>query len=83
MSIPEKHLEFCRAVAALAKAHGAEKFSLKFFPGFDDEWRDEISMHWTAGRHGDDAQNVHVVSTVQVVTKLHPLPFNAVAQREP
>lgn len=83
MSIPEKHLEFCRAVAALAKAHGVRTFGLKFTPGFDDEWRDDISMNWRSGRHGDDEENVHVTSTVQVFTKLHPLPFNAMHTAKP
>jgi hypothetical protein len=80
MSIPEKHLEFCRAVAALASAHGVDMFGLSFTPSFDDEWRDKITMNWSQGRHGDDAQKVHVSSTVQVITKLHPLSFNGVSQ---
>ena len=70
MSIPEKHIQFCREVAALAEANGVEKFSLRFTPGFDDEWRDDISVNWSYGRHGDDARKVVVCSTVSVMVKL-------------
>ena len=74
MSIPEKHLVFCREVAALAAAHCADKFNLTFTPSFDDDWQDEISMHWGQGRHGEDSHKTHVTSTVLVVTPLKATP---------
>ena len=69
-AIPEKQLEFCRAVAALAADAGVSQLSLTFFPGLHDEWRDEIKMQWEQGRHGEDSRRVFVTSTVMVRTEL-------------
>ena len=69
-AIPEKHLEFCRKVAALAAEAGINRATLKFMPGFGDEWQDEIDMHWEQGRHGEDSRRVFVTSTVRVRDEL-------------
>jgi len=71
-TIPEKHLEFCRAVAALAADAGINQASLTYHPGIHDEWRDEIRMQWESGRHGEDSRRVYITSNVQVRTELKP-----------
>ena len=68
--IPEKHIEFCKAVAALAREHELDRVSLQFRPGFHDDWRDEIVMNWEQGRHGEDSNRLMITSTVMVRTKL-------------
>lgn len=65
-AIPEKHLDFCRAVAELARSAGIGRAALTFHPSFDDEWRDQIQMQWEQGRHGEDSRRIYVTSTVQV-----------------
>jgi hypothetical protein len=69
-AIPEKHIEFCRAIAKLAKEAGIDRASITFNPGIHDEWRDEIQMHWSQGRHGEDSRRIYVTSTVQVRAEL-------------
>ena len=71
-AIPEKHLDFCRAVAALAAAAGIGRASMTFTPGFGDEWRDEIQLVWEQGRHGEDSRRVFVTSTVRVHATVTP-----------
>jgi hypothetical protein len=66
ITIPQKHIDFCKAVAKLAADAGYYKFSLTFTPGFHDEWSDQLQMHWDSGRHGDTAHRVIVSSTVTV-----------------
>lgn len=74
--IPEKYVEFCRAVARMARDAGIERVGLSIHPGFDDRftkdggWNDPIQMNWEMGRHGDDSRNMAITSTVTVRAKL-------------
>lgn len=68
--IPQSHVEFCKEVAKLAAKHNLNKFGLTFQPGFDDEWRDQITVNWECGRHGDAIQNLRISSTVLVFAKV-------------
>jgi hypothetical protein len=69
ITIPQKHIDFCRAVAKLAADAGYYRLGLSFTPGYDDEWSDQLQMNWDSGRHGDSAHKVVVTSTVTVRTE--------------
>ena len=69
-AIPEKYIEFCRAVAELAKVSGISEISLTFQPDIGNSWQDEIKMQWERGRHGEDSRRLFVTSTVQVRANL-------------
>ena len=71
-AIPERHLDFCRAVARLAKEHGLNRLTITFEPPFRDEWRDQIQATWEQGRHGEDAGRIFIQSTVRVHTQISP-----------
>lgn len=69
--IPEKYVEFCRAVARMARDAGIDRVGLTIHPGFEDRrsgggWGDPIQMNWEMGRHGDDSRNMAITSTVLV-----------------
>lgn len=72
-AIPARHLDFCREVGRLAKEHGLNRVTITLQPGFRDEWRDQISATWEQGRHGEDAGQIYVESTVRVHTKISPI----------
>ena len=76
-AIPEKYIEFCRAVAELAKVSGISEISMTFQPDIGNSWQDignswqdEIKMRWAQGRHGEDSRRLFVTSTVQVRANL-------------
>lgn len=64
--IPEKYLEFCKAVAALAREADIEKVTLTAHPDVLDTWRSTIEMHWEQGRHGEDSRRCFISSTVRI-----------------
>lgn len=73
--IPEKYIEFCKAVAKMARDAGLDSVGLTIHPGFHDRfsdggWNDTIQMNWNMGRHGDDSRNMAITSTVTVRAKL-------------
>ena len=68
--IPDIHIDFCRAVAELARKYELNRATLQFQPGYADDWRDEITMNWEQGRHGDDSGSLIITSTVLVRTKI-------------
>ena len=70
MIIPELYVEFCRAVAQLAKDANLERIGVTISPGFDGGWRDQIQMQWWQGRHGEDAYGLAITSTVTVRAEL-------------
>lgn len=72
MAIPEKHQEFCKAVARLCRKHGLNRFGGSYTPDFTDDWRDQIQFVWEQGRHGEDSDKLRITSTVTVLTKLGP-----------
>jgi hypothetical protein len=74
MTIPEKHLEFCRALAAVAKQFDVTEFSATFTPGFNDPWHHKINMSWEQGRHGEDNEKLSVASQVYVRTTISGSP---------
>lgn len=65
-TIPEKHQEFCKAVARLCREHGLRSFGGQFTPGFGDPWRSQIVFSWAQGRHGEDAGRISITSTLDV-----------------
>jgi hypothetical protein len=69
-AIPAKYVEFCKEVACLAAKLELNSVGMKFTPNYDDGWRDDISMNWAQGRHGDNAGEIRVFSTVQVFAKV-------------
>lgn len=51
--IPEKYLEFCKAVGRLCREAGLHDFTGSFSPPlFAGDWRNKIEFHWEQGRHG-------------------------------
>lgn len=70
ISIPEHHVEFCRAIAAVCKTFGVDNVGMTFRPGWKDPWSDTISMSWEQGRHGADAEKLHISSSVHVYTRI-------------
>jgi hypothetical protein len=69
-TIPERHLETCRALARVAAERGLNSFSGKFRPGFRDGWDGDISFNWEQGRHGEDAGQISIWSQIHVNTKI-------------
>ena len=67
-NIPQRHIDFCKAVAKLAAEHGLNSLGMTFRPGYSDEWRDQIQMAWDQGRHGADKRRLTVSSTVTLAT---------------
>lgn len=68
--IPEKQLDFCRAIAKLCKDQKLRRFSGTFQPAWDDQWREDIVFSWDAGRHEEDVGQIHVNSTVRITAKI-------------
>lgn len=66
ITIPQKHIDFCKAVAKLAAEAEYNSLNLTFNPGYEDDWNSQIQMRWAFGRHGEDAQRVFVSSTLNV-----------------
>lgn len=68
ISIPQDQLDFCAAVAELAKKHGCSEFTLNFrVSGFFTAlnvpvWNNNIQAFWRRGRHSEPAK-LHVSST--------------------
>ena len=56
-AIEKHHKDFARAVVALARQHQMDKLTVTFQTGFDHPARatshDQVTMSWSAGRHGD------------------------------
>jgi len=65
-NIPEKHVEFCKAVSRLCKEHGIGNLSATYRPDWQDEWKSDIRLRWTQGRHGEDSGRVEIGSTIEV-----------------
>jgi hypothetical protein len=70
MDIPEPHVEFCRAVARLARDHKLYRFTGQFRPGYDDAWHGDITFSWESGRHGEDEGKIAIQSQVWVNTNV-------------
>lgn len=70
VDVPEKHQEFCRAVARLARDLGLNSFGLTYQPGYGDPWRGSIQCRWDTGRHGEDENKIFITSTMDVHTKV-------------
>jgi hypothetical protein len=49
--ITQADIAFARAVAAIARQHGVDRFELKFHGKSPDTWS-EVTAHWSQGRHG-------------------------------
>lgn len=52
--IPQRYVDFCKAVARLAKEHKLRNLTAKFNPGFDSPWREQIEMSWERRRRTPD-----------------------------
>jgi len=73
-NIPQRHIDFCKAVAKLAAEHGLNSLGMSFRPGYADEWNGQIQMNWDQGRHGDSRHRLTVSSTVQLTTTFDVTP---------
>ena len=65
-NIPQKYIDFCKTVATLARELGLEKVGMTISTGFGEQWRDDVQMHWSRGRHGEDSRRLNVTSHVIV-----------------
>ena len=72
VQIPERHQEFCRAVARIAREYEMQSFSGSYRPGYGDAWQGEIKFAWEQGRHGEDSDRLGITSSLYVHTKLGP-----------
>lgn len=79
-NLPERHVEICRAFAAVAKKYGLDNCTVRYRPGFGDEWRNDVTVAWEQGRHGADVEKLFIESTVRVWARLPP-PAPATALR--
>ncbi len=73
-TIPERHIEFCRALARVAREHGMQKMNGEYRPNFQDGWDGDIQFVWEQGRHGEDSDKLFVQSNIRVHTKIGPKP---------
>jgi len=82
-NIPQKHVDFCRALCRVAREHAVGDMTLQFTPGFGDAWRDSITMSWTQGRHGAAQDQMIVQSTVTIRTTIEDqFPFEKGLSKE-
>lgn len=65
-NVPADHVEFGKELAALCRKHNLRNFSARYSPGFDDQWRDDITFSWNDGRHGEDKREFTMTSTLTV-----------------
>lgn len=72
IDIPEKHQEFCRALARVARAHKMKNLSGSYRTAFGDPWQHDIQFSWEQGRHGEDSDKLFINSNVRVYTRLGP-----------
>lgn len=70
ITIPLKHQLFCREVARLARKYKLTNFNGNFTPGYQDEWRSDISFRWEAGRHDEDSGKISIWSKTTVNTNI-------------
>lgn len=69
--IPEKYLEFCKAVGRLCREAGLHDFTGSFRPAlFAGDWRNKIEFHWEQGRHGAKNQEMFISSTMDTRTSI-------------
>lgn len=61
--IPQRYIDFCKAVGRLAREYELRDLTASFKPGFDDLWRERVEMSWASGRHFADAGKVAITST--------------------
>lgn len=70
IGIPERHQEFCRAVAKLCREFDLTKFGGSYTPGFGDAWRQTIQFSWDQGRHGAASNDLRIWSQLDVQTHI-------------
>ncbi len=51
--VEQRHIDFGREVAALARKHGFRNINAEFYGGDDGQRWTKVSMHWNEGRHGE------------------------------
>lgn len=61
--IPQRYIDFCKAVGRLAREYKLRNLTAQFNPGFDDLWRERVEMSWASGRHFADVNKVSITST--------------------
>lgn len=70
MTIPTEIQEICREFAQLAQKHKLHNFSVNFQPRYD-LWDAGIHARWDMGRHGEDANELLIVSDFRVNTSVN------------
>lgn len=60
-TVTQRHIEFARAVVALARQHGMDNLTVNYREsltacwGRDEKWNSEqVTATWREGRHGDE-----------------------------
>lgn len=62
-TVTERHVDFARAVVALARLHGMDNLRMTYRENVGaawargDKWNSEdVTMNWSQGRHGDQSR---------------------------
>lgn len=71
-NIPEDFIAYARECAALAKKYDFSSVAISIRPSFSHTWRDQVTVNWDQGRHGEDSNKINVSSTVHVYEKIIP-----------
>lgn len=71
IDIPDRHQEFCRAVAKLCREYDLTSFGGSYTPNYQDQWRGRIQFQWDQGRHGADSNNLKIWSQLDVHTHIN------------
>jgi hypothetical protein len=74
ITLPENHVEFCKALARVAREYGIDNLNGSYSPGWKDPWPNNITFSWSQGRHGADADKIWINSSVDVRAKVDPEP---------
>lgn len=73
-TVTQRHIEFARAVVALARQHGMDNLTVSYRESLtacwrrDEKWNSEqVTATWHEGRHGDQSRlNIEYRATVSV-----------------
>jgi hypothetical protein len=68
--IPDRFVDFCKEVGRLAREMDVTNCDVKITPAWNDEWRGEVTCHWTRGRHGADRDKLTVTTSRRIYVDL-------------
>lgn len=70
ITIPANHVEFCKALARVAREHGIDNLNGSYSPDHNDPWPNMVNFSWSQGRHGADAEKIWINSSIDVRAKV-------------